>query len=71
MNLGLKSNTGTTFGDMSKLDKIERELEGLSIQILTILEDHKRKGLIGKEDYKKHTKYKVDFLAYLDNKRQM
>lgn len=54
----------------NRFEEIENKLERLSLQIIVILKEHKKKGIIGEDEYKKHTEYKKDFLAYLDNKRQ-
>ncbi len=52
-----------------RFKKIEGELEKLSVRMVEVLKEHKRKGIIGEEEYKKHAKCKKDFLTYLDNKR--
>lgn len=54
----------------NRFDRVENELEELSIQMMVILRGCKEKGIIGEKEYKKHTEHKKGFLMYLDNKRK-
>ena len=53
----------------NRFEETERDLERMSIQMITILKKYKEKGIICENEYKKHIKYKKKFLAYLNDKR--
>lgn len=53
-----------------EFEKIENELERLSIEMINIFKKYKEKGVIGAEEYKKHVKYKKEFLRYLNNNKR-
>ncbi len=52
------------------IDKIEIDLEELSLKLLEILSEFKENGLINEAEYEHHVKIKRGFLNYLNEKRR-
>jgi len=69
INGGINLNCGKEIlGD--ELNKLENSLEELSLHMINIFKDHRKKGLIGESEYNKHTKIKEEYLAFLQQKRK-
>lgn len=53
------------------IDRIENNLEELSLKLIQILKDHRDRGLISNAEYENHIKVKKGFLNYLNEKRKI
>jgi len=55
--------------EREELEIVENSLEELSLIIINILKSYREKGLIGEEEFEKHTKVKEEYLTFLQEKR--
>jgi len=75
INGGIKLNVrkgiiGEEVGILETIETIESDLEELTLHVIDILKDYKKRGLIGEEEYRKHIRVKEEYLIFIQEKRK-
>jgi len=65
-----KGIIGEEVGILETIETIESDLEELTLHVIDILKDYKKRGLIREEEYRKHIRVKEEYLIFIQEKRK-